>query len=401
MCDTMAVVSSDGVLLAKNSDRDPNEGQFLDWLPRQSYARGARVHCTWIDIPQVAETHATLLSRPFWMWGAEMGTNEWGVTIGNEAVFTREPYAATGLTGMDLLRLALERSRTAEEAVQTIVTLLETVGQGGGCGHENRNRRYHNSYILADTRGAFVLETAGRQHAVETVRGARSISNGLTIAGFAERYSDTIKTYVSGCRWRRARTQSLVEERPSVGGLMSVLRDHGDGQGLAPRYAFFNGGLNVPCVHGGGTVASSQTAASWVADLRPGAVRHWATGTAAPCTSLFKPVSVDQPLDLGPPPTDRADGPSGRSLWWRHEELHRAVMRDPTRLGSRYYAERDAIEAAWLSSPPDSKSAFTEGDALLDRWTRDVTAQSVGDVRPGFVRRYWARRNRRARIGMA
>lgn len=398
MCDTMAVVGSEGVLLAKNSDRDPNEGQFLDWQPRQSYAPDARVQCTWVDIPQVVQTHATLLSRPFWMWGAEMGTNEWGVTIGNEAVFTREPYAATGLTGMDLLRLALERSRCAEQAVQTIVTLLETVGQGGGCGHENRSRRYHNSYIVADTGGAFVLETAGRQHAVEPVRGARSISNGLTIAGFAERYSDTIKTYVSGCRWRRERTQSLAGQRPSVGGLMSVLRDHGVGQGVTPRYAFFNGGLNVPCVHGGGTVASSQTAASWVADLRPSAARHWATGTAAPCTSLFKPVAVDEPLDLGPPPTDRADGASGQSLWWRHERLHRAVMRDPARLGPRYYVDRDALEAAWLANPPDSTTAFAEGDALLDRWTRDVAAQRVDDVRPGFVRRYWARRNRRAGI---
>jgi hypothetical protein len=327
-----------------------------------------------------------------------MGTNEWGVTIGNEAVFTCEPYAATGLTGMDLLRLALERSQCADDAVQVIVTLLETVGQGGGCGHENRRRRYHNSFIVADTRGAWVLETAGRHHAVEPVRGARGISNGLTISGFADRYSDTIKSYVSGCRCRRQRTETLAAQRPSVAGLISALRDHGEARGVVPSYALLNGGLNVPCVHGGGTVASSQTAASWVADLRPGAVRHWATGTAAPCTSLFKPVAVDQPLDLGPPPNDRASGPSGNSLWWRHERLHRAMMCDPARLASRYYVQRDAIEAAWLADPPDSKSAFAQGDELLARWTADVLAQERRDVRPGFVRRYWARRNRRAGI---
>ena len=143
MCDTIAVVRPQGVLFAKNSDRDANEAQLLEWVPGSGHSAGERVRCTWIEIPQVARTNAVLLSRPFWMWGAEMGTNEHGVTIGNEAVFTDQPYAKTGLTGMDLLRLALERSETATDAVETIVDLLDAHGQGGGCGHENRLSLIH------------------------------------------------------------------------------------------------------------------------------------------------------------------------------------------------------------------------------------------------------------------
>ena len=126
MCDSVVVVADGGVLLAKNSDRDANEAQVLEWHARRSRAPGGRVRCTWIEIPQVAETNAVLISRPFWMWGAEMGANEHGVAIGNEAVFTKEPYADSCLTGMDLLRLALERARTAAEAVAVITGLLLT-----------------------------------------------------------------------------------------------------------------------------------------------------------------------------------------------------------------------------------------------------------------------------------
>ncbi len=272
------------------------------------------------------------------------------------------------------------------------MALLDEFGQGGLCSLERRGFTYHNSFIIADPRAAFVLETAGRHHAVEEIRGARSISNGLTIPGFAEKYSDTIKTRVSACRLRRARTQQAAERAGGPADLMRALRDHGADCSV-PRYSWLNGGLNVPCVHAGGLLAASQTTASWVADLSPAGCRHWATATAAPCTGLFKPVAVDFKVDLGPRPTDAFDG---ETLWWRHERLHRAVMRDPARLLARYAGERDAIEAAWLADPPESDVAFAEYDATLERWTADVLAYLGRDTRPFFVRHYWAKRNRRA-----
>lgn len=66
------------------------------------------LQCTYIQIPQVERTHAIILSKPAWMWGAEMGANDQGVCIGNEAVWTREPVApGEALLGMDLVRWAL------------------------------------------------------------------------------------------------------------------------------------------------------------------------------------------------------------------------------------------------------------------------------------------------------
>ena len=52
-------------------------------------------------------THAVVLSKPVWMWGAEMGANEHGVCIGNKAVWTKVNSANDAeekLIGMDLVR---------------------------------------------------------------------------------------------------------------------------------------------------------------------------------------------------------------------------------------------------------------------------------------------------------
>jgi secernin len=394
MCDTIVIVRPGEVLFAKNSDRDPNEAQLLDWQPRQEYTRSSSLHCTWIEIPQVARTNAVLLSRPFWMWGAEMGANEFGVVIGNEAVFTREKYARTGLTGMDLVRLGLERAGTARSACEVIANLLAEHGQGGACGLENKRFTYHNSFLIADQYEAFVLETAGTHWAFEPIVGARSISNGLTMPDFARRYSARLKTRVSSGKVRQARTQELASKAQGAADMFASLRDHASADSQ-PHYSWVNGGLGAPCVHGGGLVAAAQTTASWVSVLRPGNDIHWVTGTASPCTGLFKPVRVLDPLPLGPPPTDHSDS---ISLWWRHERFSRQVLKNPARLMPLFQEARDKLEKRWLQSPPTPMEAFSEGDALLNEWTAALPQKRIRDNRPWWVRRYWKRRNRWAGI---
>jgi dipeptidase len=394
MCDTIVVVGPDRVLFAKNSDRDPNEGQALDWRPRLEHHPGERLRCTWIEIPQAARTHAVLLSRPFWIWGAEMGANEHGVVIGNEAVFTDQPCRDEGLTGMDLVRLGLERGGTAQEALEVIVRLLEEHGQGGGCGHEQRRFTYHSSFLIADPCSAWVLETAGQRWAENRIEGVRAISNGLTIPGFADRHTDRLKTWASRCGVRRQLTTRAARRAHGVGDMMALLRDHG-GERAAPFYDWITGGLSAPCVHPGGLAVNSQTTASWVSELTPDGHRHWVTATAAPCTSLFKPIRVTEPLLLGPTPTDVADPDS---LWWRHERLHRRVMVNPERLLPLLVGERDAVERGWVDDPPEPGDAFAEGDRLLERWTAAVHGEKVRDARPLRLRRYWRTRNRRANL---
>lgn len=373
MCDTLVTLTDEGVLFAKNSDRDPNEAQLVQWHPA---GRGSGPLA-------VERADGVLISRPWWLWGAEMGTNEHGVTIGNEAVFTRNVAPAGGeLTGMDLLRAALERASDRFVAVDTIVSLLEEHGQGGRASHDHKGFRYDNSFIVADGDGAIVLETAGRQHATEEVTGARSISNGLTIAGFAEKHADRLRGRVAECAARRARTTATARTATSLTDLMHGLRDHGESGRVAYRLA--NGALSAPCAHAGGLLTSTQTTGSWVANVTTR--RHFVTATSAPCTSLFKPTPLG-PLPLVEPTEEASDVADERFLWWRHERVHRSWVRDPLRY-SRLAAERDELERLWVrdETPPEvawAQAADWETACLAEHPTRDE--------RPVLVRRLWGR----------
>ena len=68
-------------------------------------------------------------------------------------------------------RLGLERGDTAEEALNVICTLLEKYGQGGPCCENKSDTCYYNSFIIADGKEAWVLETSGKHWAAEKVTG--------------------------------------------------------------------------------------------------------------------------------------------------------------------------------------------------------------------------------------
>lgn len=62
---------------------------------------------TYGEIEGCAKTHALILSKPVWAWGAEMGANEHGVCIGCTIFQQTEDTAGCGdkLLAIDLVRL--------------------------------------------------------------------------------------------------------------------------------------------------------------------------------------------------------------------------------------------------------------------------------------------------------
>jgi dipeptidase len=391
MCDTFVALANatrDGsVIFGKNSDRDPNEAHELLLIPHATHAPDAEVECTYISVPQIEETYAVMLSKPFWIWGAEMGANEKGVAIGNEAVFTKVPYdKEPGLIGMDFLRLALERAASAEEALDVMIALLETYGQGGNCGFSHE-MFYHNSFLISDRSVAWVFETAGKHWAAEKVQDVRSISNVISIGSSWDRASDELVSHAVAQGWckradefdfsrcysdflytkfgagehRLCRTTDLLRDHLGeidVPFAMRLLRDHGSnaGEDFQPGTGLV--GAEV-CMHASfGPVRISQTTGSMISHLTADGDTHWVTGTAAPCTSVFKPVWMDAGLpDLGPAPTGIY---AEQTLWWRHENLHREILRDYATRIQTLQPERDVLESDFLQEIPDMVQASRE-----------------------------------------
>ncbi len=436
MCDTLAALSSvtggGGVLFAKNSDRERNEAQGLEMTSAADYPAGARLQATYIAIPQARRTHACLLSRPFWMWGAEMGANEHGVVIGNEAMHSLVPaQRRRALIGMDLVRLGLERGASAAEAVQVMTGLLEAHGQGGDCGHLGRFY-YHNGFIVADPHEAYVLETVGRWWAVEKVRDLRALSNAFSIgrgasqvsadlalhAGaqgwtdgrgdfdFADRLLDPARDTASFGRGRCARGTALLERRRgqlTVADMMAILRDHGEEAEHDGAWTPAATTRRTICMHAAQGPRRSQSVGSMVSDLDGERPVHWVTATSAPCLSLFKPVLFETGLPpQGPAPGERCDP---QSLWWRHERLHRTVLEDYAGRAALIVAERDAVEAEFRARIEAARggpvaalkaaveSCWREAEAVEARWMSAMGGLGAARGRSSSLHRSWARLN--------
>uniref|UniRef100_A0A8D0G8E4 Secernin 1 n=1 Tax=Sphenodon punctatus TaxID=8508 RepID=A0A8D0G8E4_SPHPU len=192
------------VVFGKNSARPRYEVQEVVYFPAATHDPGCKVECTYIEIDQVPNNHAIVLSRPAWLWGAEMGANEHGVCIANEAIVNREPAnEVEALLGMDLVRLGLERGATAKEALDIIVSLLEEPGQGGNYYEDGSScHAFQSAFLIVDREEAWVLETAGKYWAAEKItEGIKCICNQLSITTKIDAEHAELRNYAESQGW--------------------------------------------------------------------------------------------------------------------------------------------------------------------------------------------------------
>lgn len=425
-CDTMVALAgatADGqTLFAKNSDRTREECQPLMQVGRAEHGPASTVPCDFREIPQVGVTYAHVGSRPHWSWGYEHGFNEHQVAIGNEALFSRFPESEeTRLTGMDLVRLGLERGRSASESVEAITDVVTRFGQGRFAGNSEFSD-YDNGLIVADPREAYIIETAGHEWAVKRVDRAIGISNVHSIVtdwtglspgaertaiekgwwtadsgrfDFREAYLDVEKSLAGSGANRRARSCAVLEDHDGAVDLrdmIGLVGDHSDG-----KDPHASPGTTIPsdwsvCMHYGEKV-TGNTAATLIAHLCDDGSRlpvYWCS-FYSPCLGVFLPTfsegRLPKVLSVG------GERSSDGSPWWLFRELEnrarRGVELDPDtvetiRAGWAPIQDRlieSAYEIAREASDLITRGESAKAEDILTEYMESNTRLVLGKVR--------------------
>ncbi|MDO4842468.1 MAG: hypothetical protein Q3982_07330 [Phoenicibacter congonensis] len=394
-CDTVAIPASDTAkgcnLLGKNSDREMTEAQPLAYYPAADHRTGETVKCTYIEIEQVPHTYGMIGSRPWWIWGFEMGVNEQGVAIGNEAEWSEvPPREEPALLGMDLLRLGLERGATAKEALQVIIQLLERHGQGGACryGGDAVKSGYHNTFIISDPKEMYLMETVGKHWVYRSIKKAEGISNIYKIGEDYEACSDGIEAYAAelglhtpgqtfdfsksflllnnhfmgGFPRSKWTTWKLQNNLGKIDAEMTldILRGHYEGTFMENYWSPVSCCVPSVCMHGG-EPAHTQSAATMVVEYHHSEFKellytYWGS-MCPPCCSFIVPFYntgyIPERLGIG------ENHYQEDSFWWKMQRLVTDAESDYTR-----YHEK--IQQAQKRLEPEFRSAAAETEAQAE-----------------------------------
>ncbi|MGE5558794.1 MAG: carcinine hydrolase/isopenicillin-N N-acyltransferase family protein [Bacillota bacterium] len=313
MCDTIVAFNKNTgrSFFAKNSDRERGELQYIQYsmdpiyeMESEPYLE-AKVKYIRNSFPRLKEvfskfphTYRAVLSRPIWLWGAEMGMNEHGLAIGNGAVFSKKRAPVKGLLGMDILRLALHNAKTAKEALDFISGLIQQYGQGGDGGYRH-SLRCCNSFLIKDAQEAYLLETSGKHWAAKKIKNSGAFSSFYALAGnydsidsapgrvknFAAKYGHKLKAVFSGGRKRQKyAVKYLGKQFVNLETLRKLLRSHGN------KTNKLRHGAGTICMHAG--FGKSESTSSMIVDYIGKHAVAWVTGSPYPCVSLYKPLVV-------------------------------------------------------------------------------------------------------------
>ena len=274
MCDTFGIIGKNKIF-GKNSDRSPNEIQVVEFIKRHKN-KNKKVKLSYIEIDEVEEVNSILISRPKWLWGAEMGVNEHGLVIGNEAIFTSLKYEKIGLTGMDVVRLCLERCNSATEAVDFIKRIIKKYKMGGNCGYDH-NFYYDNSYLIMDHNHIFIVETSKDKCIIKETTKA-NISNCLSLKSNIK--ENKIYKYFSKSSKRKKLVADKLTDNLNIKEAMDILRTHSNNK-------YLSGSVDSVCMHAGKLIGD-HTTNSMIVELKEKEIVVYTTLGSLPCLSIYK-----------------------------------------------------------------------------------------------------------------
>ena len=162
----------------------------LQIVPGHFHEPGQLVPIANLSLPQARQTFTVLGLQAHGEWGFSHGVNEHRVAIGATPWQSRLKGNGAALDGRDLVRLALERSRSALLAVETLTDLLQRHGQ-----------RNDNIFLIADSEEAFVLETCGQYWALMECGHSRVVTGAAMIRQDWRRLAPGLATHVIAQGW--------------------------------------------------------------------------------------------------------------------------------------------------------------------------------------------------------
>lgn len=434
MCDILLAMPDSTrngkIIFGKNSDRPAGECQVVYSSPARKQNSASKIECTYLTVPEAGSALATIGCRPYWCWGYETGMNEAGVVGGNTAIYTRSLHVANdkspGLTGMDLLRLGLERGDRAEDVVLAIVGLLEEYGQWGSAvqGHNHTQGSYENAFLIADGKEGWILETSGRRWVADKITsGIRAISNEPTIRQKWTAASPDLKEFAAENGWchdngrfdfslayndhehyprqvshiRLMQSRSLLQQsrgKLDASVMMKFLRNHYEDTFLnGPQFHRFLPDFLTICMHdspAGFTWGNTATSVVVELNIKNGKRNPFWTCYLPPCCGIYLayfisdgiPDSVMQAGKHGvhvvPPAVAAKDQFSKSSLWWRFHRLIEEIAKEPEKRYQEIRTSFDSLEREfrlYIENMLSTRAGIEQN--LLDNLMHDQVAKTL------------------------
>lgn len=392
------LATKDGsVILAHNEDLANYCAHHFVYVPHAKHAQGAMITTLWgAKIPQVAETYGysatKIFDKAYAPGDITSGINEHQVAVANNMSYRRDAPAELPTEGRviwtELTQLALERAKTAREAVRIIGDMVHTYKLGSDSGA---------IFAVTDgTEGWWVEVTLEGQWVAQRVAdnsfGVRANIFRIGEIDFADAdnfmYSDDIVEYAKSMGWysgdgefdfakiyaapeklndpyntrRQWRAEELLKQRSSritPIDVIAILRDHYEGTPFDLTNGYKKGSPHQTDER---TLCSINTEVSVVCQSRPwlpaeiGAVSWRAMAT--PCTSAFTPWYLGN-QEIPVAFRNGTNQHSANSAYWTFRDLSRYTdVRYQTVIGKT----REQIES--FEKQEFEAQAKLEDDAL-------------------------------------